>query len=1404
MKKSSVFTKIFVPIMIIMLAQAVFISTFLFASGTISTLRTNSIEVLNNSTMTRQTNLEHAMNNYWSNVSTLEYSVLDIITNYLYENELDINQVLGDDYHELVLLDNMSDALLESLGITATTGIFMYFLPVDRVIENPETVNLNGLYYRSARPFIRRHNGAGIVNELLLVRGPMDIARKYNMPTDSLWSSRFTFNPNYESTWNSFIMPQIAFDESPEFDSSDLSYWSVPHVFTPWSPRDANRQITYTRPIILDGQMIAMIGTEMQTVQLESFFPARDLETFRESGYMLVRIDAPFSHDDGFLTTRAAETSGTLSAEIMQITGAFMNRLLEHHQTLTLESTYGYETYIIAEHPDVHLIIRPLHLYNTNALFNNETWALVAMGTERALFEIARNVTSAVHISTAVACVSGGILLFIVAKNLSKPLKKISNQIKQLENGDDLIYASNVSEPVEIFNIDSKTREIDLLCSTLNEMISRRALAEMRTFEEHQRYLFALECSTDTFMEYNIESDIFSVYYFTAKTENAQVLSTKKVKKFSKILLDFVHPDDLNELKNRLNQKAKFEMELRIKYELAKPIVELRNEKTESDNGYFWFSIKMAHIENVCVESDQNIVTIETAENNSGKKIGSAKEITQQKLEEFAKLELSRRDLTTGLYNCEYGLQLLKKQIANTEKTYIYILRIKDFAPLEMTYGQVFAGVFIHNFAHEILRVLSNNDLSDILTLRLSNNEILLQGELDDSIIEQIENAFAKLYKGEKSDVEFGLQIECVENNVKNIEKISFSATNESMPVNVHLDLNNVKQISHLSLELFERTLHLDSAIQILIGVIARQYNLKRVVVCTYDNNFGTRQITHQWYNKEKTGLKPLSDATQHVPTNDFKYYKNHLCSSGTLVYKRDNVDNESDDKQLWSCLCFPEKNTTTFCCETYENAENSGRILYIAPSSDSEIWDNKSRNTLHSVTKIIATYANAAKMHSASRAKSMFLSKVSHEIRTPMNAIIGFTNIALETIHSGDDFSQVSEHLSKISSSANYLLELINEILEMSRIESGKTSVVVVNPFSIQGLMKDVETIMRLLIEERGIIFETEQIVYNDNVYGDYHKLKQVLINLVGNANKFTKPGGTITLSVIQLGSGNYLFAVKDTGVGIPYDKQETIFNPFEQVATTVFDSQSGVQGTGLGLTITKNILQTMQSKIELRSAPGEGAVFSFVVNLREPDTHEITPQKLLETIVKAETENNSPTSNIRAIKNTIEQTIDSFTSQNEQKQDKIQSEFTTNEYTQLFKGKRLLVVDDVSTNVYVITSILEQVGFIIESVYDGSEAVQAFTKKPEGYFDAILMDIQMPVMNGFDATRQIRKSEHKDARTIPIIAVTANILGKELKEPHKFGMNGHIGKPIKSNVLYECLHDLLVKGVYSNTEYN
>ena len=526
--------------------------------------------------------------------------------------------------------------------------------------------------------------------------------------------------------------------------------------------------------------------------------------------------------------------------------------------------------------------------------------------------------------------------------------------------------------------------------------------------------------------------------------------------------------------------------------------------------------------------------------------------------------------------------------------------------------------------------------------------------------------------------------------------------------------------------------------------------------------------------------------------------------------------------------------------------SEVNGKKKYILVMSDRTV-DKKMNQALYEAVRAAET---------ANRAKSTFLSNMSHDIRTPMNAVIGFTTLAVSNI---DNKEKVRDYLGKILSSSNHLLSLINDVLDMSRIESGKIHLEETE-VSLSDMLHDLKTIISGHIYAKQLeLYMDAMDVTDEDVYCDKTRLNQVLLNLLSNAIKFTPAGGTVSVRLKQFpgtkkGSGLYEIRVKDSGIGMSQEFIQRIFSPFERERTSTV---SRTQGTGLGMAITKNIVDMMGGTIEVRTEQGKGTEFivrlplriqseqrsiekiaeledlkalvvdddfnkeavlrarqsmelgdafhAYIIDWRLPDMNGIevtrqirslgddTPIIILTAYDWSDIEVEARAAGVNAFcakplfMSDIRETLMTAIGQKQTGAENCILPETGSD----FRGRCILLVEDNELNREIAEEILKQYGFLVDIAENGAVAVEKVKNSAPGTYDLVLMDIQMPVMNGYEATEQIRALEDPALAKIRILAMTANAFDEDRKQALKCGMDGFLSKPIVMEELIRTLQN-------------
>ena len=431
-----------------------------------------------------------------------------------------------------------------------------------------------------------------------------------------------------------------------------------------------------------------------------------------------------------------------------------------------------------------------------------------------------------------------------------------------------------------------------------------------------------------------------------------------------------------------------------------------------------------------------------------------------------------------------------------------------------------------------------------------------------------------------------------------------------------------------------------------------------------------------------------------------------------------------------------------------YEKRNNEIQTQAMKEMEESNKKLKKAKNI---TTEALQTAENANK------AKTDFLSNMSHDIRTPMNAIIGMTSLIR---HDAGNKAKVIEYADKIDISSQHLLGIINDVLDMSKIEAGKT-VFKYTDFSILDFITELNTIFHSQIDEKNqTLTIIKENIRHEWVNGDQVHLMQIFSNLVSNAVKYTQEGGKIQFLVEECETkssvyAKYRFLVSDNGMGMSADFKDTIFDAFTRAESSMTNK---IQGTGLGMAITKNLVEAMGGTIDVESELGQGSCFEVLIDLR------IAEDRFVSSAEQAEKD--EPAGNV-------------------------------------LKGMRFLCAEDNELNAEILMELLKIEGAECTICENGKRVLEAFEQSAPGDYDMILMDVQMPVMNGYEATKAIRRSSHELAKTIPIIAMTANAFSEDIQHSLAAGMNAHVSKPIEMKVLEKTIRSIKSGGGHRNATH-
>lgn len=734
-------------------------------------------------------------------------------------------------------------------------------------------------------------------------------------------------------------------------------------------------------------------------------------------------------------------------------------------------------------------------------------------------------------------------------------------------------------------------------------------------------------------------------------------------------------------------------------------------------------------------------------------------------------------DRLTGLYSRESGEKLIKQYLKIKPKEELCALCIVDvdnFCEVNNLYGREFGNSILEEVAEKLGNVVRPTDI----VVRLGGDEFMVfTKNTNKSYIKSfgasISQRVNSIYAGNEKDISISCTIGIVNTyysekydelfdfayktlmfakKTKKGSSLMYSevshlvdskvldsmiidkGVNDIMDVNPPSDGN----IISFAYSLLEKSRDLKTAINLLFPKVAKTFNFSRIIIFEMNDANMFYKFTYHWCEKGKPAdFNKIYEFNRKDYNAIIEYFEND-----SLVQITPKIMSRFS-KSLRKMLEHNEKNQYIFSaiynegvfkgCMIFETHEKNRKLQF------SEIM------TLKELSRVIATHINIVNADLASKAKSEFLSRMSHEIRTPINAIKGMTDKALCVIENDDKFEneEVYDCLEKISISTKYLTSLVNDILDMSKIESGKMHISN-EAFDIENVIEDLDLLMRPQAEQRCIRFNIDRNYTNRIFVGDQMRISQVLVNLMGNALKFTPFSGTVALHIEETESNEKTskirFSVEDNGIGIREKNLKKIFEAFEQAENNVSKTYGG---TGLGLSISRNIVELMGGELDVKSAENEGSTFFFTLELEKCSS-----------------------------------LIDS-----------VREKLFLNQQSFDFSGKTLLLAEDNDYNAEFTRSLLEKVGFRVEVAYNGKQAVYTFETNPAHTYDVILMDLRMPLMDGYEASRTIRASEKEDASTIPIIALTANAVDEDKKRAMQSGMDSYISKPFEKEMLYSTL---------------
>ncbi len=1320
-KRTSIFKRIFFPLLAMLLIEAV---TFFLAfrlSGTRLSLIDNAKDSLRQSLEKRELALNRELTEQSLSLNEVS-SYIDGLVKEL-DTKGSVAEYLNSDKNSDKFLIDTAGELLLNMRIHSGSGTFVILSNGMEDGYLTEEMSFKGIYLRNT-------NSDSSHSNILIERGSEQVFTALGIPMDSYWSPHFKYDPNEEKSMEYYFESFLAAKADPSLDESDYGYWSSP--FTLSGVKGSYDVITYTQPLISDnGEVYGVVGIEVPVKKLMS----------------VLNMDKSSAVNIGYAVARYDKNVGTAEGvEVMATSGASVEQVCKFGDIISFGNTdLGSEIYQLNQRKwfgsDVYAGINDTKLYSNSAVFSAQQWSVIAFTDSNSFYVTTNKVVINICIAAAVALASGLILVLLTARQITYPIIRTCENVHRISGSYEFLEKTGVSE-------------VDELIDAMNLSVEKRMNMELQLREERQRFLTALESSSNILFEYECGSDTLTLYNLDAE-EQVQV-----VPNLSESIIAIVHPDDIHLIEELLVSTENRHIECRVREELG------------LDLGFYWSRVSCKPVRD--------------DENNIVRYVGNMKDIRNEKALALAKEEAMKRDCITGLYNADEASIRIKSRLDNpniTGHSALILVELDSFTDLNSFYGVYHCDVILSQIGRFIKKSLSEGDIAS----RFGGDEflVLLNRKDKDEIkdfAERLHAHIANIYTGENQNLSLNstivvaeaakgdsfevllklLKTTVVKRKTEEKGTITYCSTSgfnvgavlPELKINEILSKYNPEeyQFSTMVFNIFERANDLNSSINVLLAEIGERYNLDSILIHEVDFDFYTSVITNEW-NAE--GIESMQSEVERDTDSGnafirkqpgIKRYSEQEMKRIFNRYKTNDTIVLDKNSPLWAVkqkiegsketLGFYDKPVLTY--SIIDTGELYGCFIFTSNDAD-RIWKDNEITELREIVKIMSAYVVKSKHDLASKAKSEFLSRMSHEIRTPMNAIIGMTHIAR---NSTEDKEKLDDCLKKIDSSTKYLISLVNDILDMSKIESGKM-VLAPEPNDINQLIDSLSIVIETTTSAKNIRFIIERSLSHSMLVFDSMKLNQVLINILGNAVKFTPEGGSIRLKVDELeeteNTVTLRFDVIDTGIGISEENRKRIFNSFEQAEST---TSLRYGGTGLGLSISSSIVKMMGGSLRVDSKLNEGSDFYFTLTFEKSGEIIMAPEK--------------PSKDV-------------------------------DDDTPVLSGKRVLIVEDNELNIEIADAILSELGAETEMAENGKIAVDMFSASEADYYDLILMDIRMPVMDGLSATRAIRTLERPDARSVPIVAMSANAFDEDMKTSIESGMNGHLAKPIDIPKLIE-----------------
>ena len=1294
-KKKSLWNIFLIPILIIVFVQGAVPFLTLIFSGIRSNMENAVIGLDSHTVENRKVVLENDMIEQWSSVYKESDSLSSALTKVLSDHQMDMQGFMGSGKVQEEYLETVFYDMVEVLQYNSTSGIF---LVLGNDGDTDSEGEYKGFWVRDSDPQTKTASRT----DLLMERGSKVLSQNMSISLDTSWHTDFHFQGNGKRDADDFFyQPYITAENYVDSRTSmkNLGYWSKPFILEDFY-KDNHKMITYSAPLVYDKTVYGVLGIEVGVNDLTKFFQVKDLDSDLNAGFALV-VD----HGNGNYEGIAGE--GALYDAVSRDGSDFvLEEPVQENLRLVQGAAIGKQ--------QIYGLVSNLELYSRNVPYEDTQWALCGFVTEDSVYGLISDVYERILGAILGSALMAVILVYFLVQYATEPVYHLVESVRGGVKGIHGFQESGIQELDELHKVIENLTDIQM--QTENQLL-----------EEKERYRIAVESSQDAFFTYKCKEKLLEI---VNSKGNDGVWDCGKHPEF--LDNDSIHPADKAKLVNAVKSSdGVLDVDFRLQHA----------------NGEFqWVNLSGS------ITFDEN--------KERSRIVGCIHNVHQHKLLEQAQKRKQIYDSITSFYRLGSGLEVVETLCRDDPEGVLVLLEIQQFSKIDERYGLIFGDIILEQFAGLLAKRFQEDGLNGGIYIRAGADQMLVwlpvctTGPIVRSV-QGLEKDFGALTdeKHLSLSLKCGIAVTGSRNSLSEAleqtktaltaarhgkQEIIFyeelSTEEKACAVDVAFaevaSLERLKEmtLSSIALNLFDRDGDTSVVLDILALKLQEKYHLTDIVITHFNGEYTVNNLLYCWKTWEK---KDGWDGMVHCSEKQYQHFvetqeMQQILTSGESILKEPLIQPFASGR-----------NDIVF--HMTDNGQYSGSIVF--RDIDQDVLEKKEEcKCLEEISAIIQNRLNLERHDLSAKAKSDFLARMSHEIRTPMNGIMGMTEIALKD---GQTEERRIDCLRKIEYSSEYLLGLINDILDMSKIESGKMRLIE-EKCNLMEMIQGLRPLLEAKLNENNIQYIADIQLKNHWFMADSLRLNQVLVNLLGNALKYSRPDGHVWLTVRETeeekGFSNLYFQVRDDGIGIAPEKQQLIFRQFEQADNS---ENARKQGTGLGLAISRRIVRMMDSDIKLESEPGKGSSFSFNVKLQ--------PVSGEKTTVTSQPEEIS------------------------------------------FPGKRILVVEDNELNMEIICTILENYGIKTEQAVNGKEAVRRMEESVPGYYDMIFMDIMMPEMDGLEATRTIRNLDREDCKKIPIYAMSANAFDEDVKRSLASGMNGHLSKPVNLQVLEKTLQKVL-----------